>query len=227
MLAAIAPPLCLLCRARLPHGANGPALCARCRAEIDRTPGRALAADGIDAGYAALPYEAAGRRLVHALKFSRLLIAAELGAALIGSRAPARLLGGAIVPVPAAPLRLARRGFDPAAELAGALGGLAGLEVHSIARRHDHRRQRGASRGRRLALPPVVTASRAAPPRVVLIDDVVTTGATLDACASALREAGARWVGAVAVAAVESPRKAPARVARTGGLGVKWDPPGH
>ena len=58
-----------------------------------------------------------------ALKFSRLLIVAELGAALISAGAPRRALEGVIVPVPGAPVRSLRRGFDPAAELAVALAG--------------------------------------------------------------------------------------------------------
>lgn len=218
LLASLAPPLCLACRARLPRAAAGPAICAGCSAEIDRTPSRVLAGDGIDAGFAALPYAGPGRGLVHALKFSRLLIAAELGAALIASRAPARVLGGAIVPMPPAPLRLARRGFDPAAELAGSLVALTGLESAPSLRRRDLRHQRGSSRGERLARPPEIVPDRGwrSPPEVLLIDDVVTTGATLDACAAALREAGAERVCAAALAAVDALPRVVGRGRRSG-----------
>lgn len=222
LLGLLAPPLCVCCRRTLPRASRGPQLCPACHSEIDRVPVHDLTADGIDAGFAALPYSGAGRRLVAALKFSRLLAAAELGAALIAARAPWRLRADAIVPVPAAPLRFAARGFDPAAELARALAGASGIEVSAALRRRDVRHQRGRSRRERLARPPVISAGGPVPAEVLLVDDVVTTGATLDACACALRDAGCEVVLAAALAAVPAPRS---RVARGRGGGVAWTQP--
>jgi predicted amidophosphoribosyltransferase len=207
-LGTVAPPLCLCCRAPLVRPPRGPALCARCSDEIERAPGQELHADGIDAGFAPLPYAGPGRRLVAALKFSRLLIAAELGAALISAGAPGQTLEGVIVPVPGAPIRSLRRGFDPAAELAIALAGCTGSTVSACLRRRDLRRQRGRPRRTRLAAPPAVVAGGPVPPAALLDDDVVTTGATIDACAGALRAAGSLRVCAVAIAAVPSRREA-------------------
>lgn len=108
----------------------------------------------------------------------------------------------AVVPVPPSPAAIARRGFDHtarvAAETAAALG-VPALDALSCRPRRD---QRALSRGRRLAnasgsisaLPGV-----AVPDRVLVLDDVLTTGATLDAAAGALRAAGVAHVRALTV----------------------------
>ena len=97
-------------------------VCTRC--------GRRLAAaepllgkgpPGLDRAWSSAPHEGVARNLVAALKFRRLLPVADLMADRIQWLAPAHMLSGAIVPVPPAPLRLRRRGFDPAGELAAAL----------------------------------------------------------------------------------------------------------
>ncbi len=208
-MSILAPPACLICRAALVRTPAGPALCGRCRAALDAAPGARLDADGIDGGFAALPYSGAGRRLVAALKFGRLRSAAELAAALIEARAPPELLTGTLVPVPPSPLRLAWRGFDPAREIALALAARSGLAAADPLRRRDLRRQRGGGRERRMRRPPRIAAATPAPAVVIVVDDVVTTGATLDACARALRGAGSTRVRALSLAAVRSRRQGP------------------
>jgi predicted amidophosphoribosyltransferase len=124
-------------------------------------------------------------------------LAAHLPAALGGPPAPA------VVPVPPHPVRRRRRGFDPAAELAAALAARTGLPLAPLLRRRDRApRQVGLGRAqRRGAGRLVIEATRAPPPaRVLLIDDVHTTGATLDACARALVGAGCGEVVAVTYA---------------------------
>lgn len=111
--------------------------------------------------------------------------------------APGSLLSGTIVPAPTAPLRSALRGFDPAAEIAAALALRTGLPVSACLRRHGASRQVGKRRAQRIGHPPRIYAKGEVPRSVLLIDDVLTTGATLSSCAKALRSAGAVRVAAI------------------------------
>ena len=152
---------------------------------------------GIDRAWASAPHEGVARDLVAALKFRRLLPVAELAADRIQWLAPGMLLSGTIVPVPTARLRSAARGFDPAAELAQALAAKTGLPLSTCLKRRDGGRQVGKRRAQRIGHPPVIQAQGQAPRSVLLIDDVLTTGATLSSCAQALRKAGAIRVAAI------------------------------
>jgi predicted amidophosphoribosyltransferase len=156
---------------------------------------------GVDLVWSLAPYEGVARQLVGALKFgSRIALAAE-AAALIAACVPQEVLDGAIVPVPAAPLRRRRRGFDSAEAIAAALARRTGLPLTPCLSRSHGRRQVGRHRAERLADPPRVRSVSPPPERAVLIDDVTTTGATLAACANALRAAGTVRVAAVTLAA--------------------------
>jgi len=115
---------------------------------------------------------------------------------------PARAAPLAVVPVPAHRGRRRRRGFDAAALLAAALTDRTGLPLAPCLRRMDRgRRQVGAGRVLRRSAGRFEAVLVAAPPRVaLLVDDVHTTGATLDACARALTAGGARSIAAVTYA---------------------------
>jgi predicted amidophosphoribosyltransferase len=220
------PTACLACRT--PAGRAGEALCPACRRalpwlrEAPRPPGGAGAlqrgatasrrATGPDLTWAPLAHEGPARALVHALKFRGALGVAGVMAAQIAANAPPRLLDGAtLVPVPAPAARRRARGFDHAARLATALGGRTGRPVAACLRRAGPGpRQVGARRAARLADGRVAVVARGAvPPVVALVDDVETTGATLAACAGALRAAGARRV--VAVTYARARRSSPIR----------------
>jgi predicted amidophosphoribosyltransferase len=104
--------------------------------------------------------------------------------------------------VPAQPARARRRGFDPAGVLAAALAPRLGIPERACLRRRDReRRQVGATRAQRRRPGRLAIEVRGPPPaRALLVDDVHTTGATLDACARALVAAGCGEVVALTYA---------------------------
>ena len=121
----------------------------------------------------------------------------------IASRAPPGLLCGTLVPVPAHPARRRRAGMNQAAWLANALGNRSRLPVADVlARSRSSTPQVGLARRERLVNARGSVRPGRTPPtgRLVLVDDVYTTGATLDACARALLAAGGEDVVAVTFA---------------------------
>ena len=109
-----------------------------------------------------------------------------------------------VVPVPSSPQRLRKRGFNPAYRIARSLARTQQRKCRSVLLRRDNRQQVGSDRKQRLTQ--VQSAFTLRSPRLVeekrvlLVDDVITTGATLDACARCLHQGGARSVEAAVLA---------------------------
>jgi predicted amidophosphoribosyltransferase len=196
--AGLVPPLCAACGRSCRAEAVVCTRCARRLAKADPLFGKGP--PGLDRAWSSAPHEGVARDLVAALKFRRLLPVADLMAERIHWVAPAHMLSGAVVPVPTVPARVRGRGFDPAAELAGALAERLETSVEPCLRRRGGGRQVGRRRAERVGHPPRIHAHGPVPRSVLLVDDVLTTGATLSACAKALRAAGAARVVAVTFA---------------------------
>jgi ComF family protein len=188
--------LCPACRAELPLlaaelcprcalPAPGGALCGRCLAEPP----------DYDATFAALAYDFPADALVHALKFRGELALAPLLGGLLRDRLPADDPVDCVVPVPLSAARLRSRGYNQAVEIARHVAP-ARIDIELCARQRDgapqmelpwaerQRNVRGAFDCRRVLLGA----------RVAVVDDVMTTGATLDEMARTLKRAGAARV---------------------------------
>lgn len=218
----LTPPWCPSCGDPLPGWQTSPEPCVRCRREppafeTARSVGR---------------YDGSLRAILHAFKYEhRRLLAIPLAARLRDAGRDLLADAHAVVPVPLHPWRALNRGFNQADDLARGLG----RPVWPVLRRRRHGPpQAGLPAARRqanvrdaYALRWLTMAGRQGWHRpsfdgavLVLVDDVMTTGATLDACSRVLRAAGARTVRALTVARAASgpplqpppsPRPAPAR----------------
>lgn len=198
LVSLVAPPLCAACGAPLPPEA---VVCDGCRTDLLAAPAVIdPGPPGLDLAVAASPFEGVAREIVHAIKYARRLALVDIAARAMLEALPPHLDPGTVVPVPAGPWRWHWRGFDPAEELALAVSTRAELPIGPCLRRAGGRRQVGRRRAERIADPPRVWATVECPRDALLIDDVWTTGATLSACARALRVAGSRRVVALTLA---------------------------
>jgi ComF family protein len=202
LLDLLAPPACAACDAAC---TSSQPFCPACAGGAE--PSRPSEVDGLKvvvAGPYRPPLSTAIVRFKYANRpelgrpLARLLLPALRGCAL-----PA---GTALVPVPLHPRRLVTRGYNQAALLAAELGRSAGLSTlpRLLRRTRETERQVGKSREERLQNSQGAFTLRQAGPRsVVLVDDVITTGSTVRACAQALAAGGVPLAAVVALARAE------------------------
>lgn len=192
----INPPLCTRCG----QPVSGASLCAECRSgDPPFQMVRSVLSFGGSAQHAIARMKLSGKQVL--APFLAGLIA---DADLFGLSLPAQDL---LVPIPLHRSRLAQRGFNQSVLLARNLSRRTGLELdlhHLLRRQKTPSQSQTKTRAERLTnVKGAFQVSRRHPfhgKRVCLVDDVVTTGATISACAATLRQAGAREVNAVTVA---------------------------
>jgi ComF family protein len=197
LIELIAPDTCLGC------GRQGDLLCANCLAKLPA--GRNVPPSGQLAGVTvATDYTGPVKELILSLKFKRSRSAAALAAWLLAGRLSlesARF--DCVTAVPIAPARYRERGYNQAELIARALARQLGVPYRSLLGRTTTEHQMGRTRAERLAgIQGAFYATRRhlAGQRILVVDDVVTTGATLGECAHVLRGAGAKVVYGAAVA---------------------------
>ena len=227
---AIFPPRCLTCAEATdaPHGLCpacwrdthfiAGAACAKCGMPLTGEAGADDLCDGClrhppawDRGRAAIAYAGAGRQAILALKHGdRLDMAGPLAAWMAAAGGPLLAEADLIAPVPLHWRRLLHRRYNQSAELARRLARTSGrpLVVDLLRRarvtKPQERMDREARRANQAGAIAVTPrrAARIAGQGVLLIDDVMTSGATLSACAEACRAAGAARVDVLVLARV-------------------------
>lgn len=197
-------PLCEICA--LEQLEPLPPRCFRC---LKRTPDfrvctncRRLAP--LKSVWPASEYSKAMSDLIRAYKFGRVRALARPLAVLLDDSLPYFNRPPTVVHVPTVPARVRARGYDQSLLLARQLAKIRGWQQIELLRRVGVQRQVGANRQTRLdqlsgafrAIRPVYIKGN----HILLVDDVVTTGATLSAAAKTLKSAGAKSVSAVVLA---------------------------
>ncbi len=214
LISYVAPHECLAC------GTEGQVLCSYCRQFLpDMPPGcykcgaesasyavceTCNEASGLQNVWVRTPYEGFAQELVQRLKFERAYsVSTTIAVSLLDSFAYLLPVGAVIVPIPTASSRVRARGYDQSVLIAKAFAKRVKLPYSTALSRIGQHRQTGNKRTHRLMqLEQVFEVKNHTLKNkpIILIDDVLTTGATIESAASALRKAGFEHISAMTFA---------------------------
>ena len=212
LLKVLFPPKCVLCRKVLEHYEAD--VCDRCRTDAPICPVSKAKMPFVEGWCALWYYQDDVRRSVLRYKFGNRRSYAKNYAQLLAQKLNEEYPEGfdILTWVPISPIRKLKRGFDQVEKLAIALAEPLGMQpVRTLKKIRHNRPQSGISgpahrRANVLGAYKVIRPEQLWGKRVLLLDDVITTGATVGECARVLLTAGARevYVGAVAAARHDS-----------------------
>lgn len=211
LVGVLAPHICLVC------GEEGSLLCGWCATDtLDVIPERCYRCSTLSQDAAVCAkcqsktplrhvwvrtiYKDVPKMLVQSLKFSRAKDAITVITVLLDDLVPFLSPETVVSYVPTATSRVRQRGYDQSRLIAQRFARQRGLACTSLLVRHGQARQVGSDRKHRITQAAgnytVIDSERVRGAKVLLIDDIMTTGATIEAAARALKKAGAKQVNA-------------------------------
>lgn len=211
LISLIAPHICMAC------GQEGTLVCAWCKPDaFDPIPERCYHCKVVSRDSAvcskcrpASPlkyvwihtvYKDIAKELIHDLKFARAKAAAKLAADLLHESIPALSPETVVTYIPTATSRVRQRGYDQTQLIAKAIAKQRGLPCRTLLIRHGQARQVGADRKHRITQASnnysATHQKHIQKATILLIDDILTTGATIESAAKILKKAGAKQINA-------------------------------